>query len=53
MLPTHPQIDPADPARFPRNCAKPSVTLKCEGDVVTGIRIQCGCGRITELTCID
>jgi hypothetical protein len=42
----------ADPARSPGNCAKPGVTLKREGDVVTGIRIQCGCGRVTELTCI-
>jgi len=42
----------ADPSRSPGNCAKPSVTLKREGDVVTGIRIQCGCGRVTDLTCI-
>jgi hypothetical protein len=42
----------ADPSRSPGNCAKPSVTLKREGDVVTGIRIQCGCGRVTDLSCI-
>ena len=42
----------ADPSRSPGNCAKPSVTLKREGDIVTGIRIQCGCGRVTELSCI-
>ena len=41
-----------DPARSPGNSAKPGVTLKRDGDVVTGIRIQCGCGRVHDLTCI-
>jgi hypothetical protein len=32
-------------------CAKPVVTLKREGNTVTGIRIECGCGSVLELAC--
>ena len=42
----------SDPSHSPEVCAKPSVTLQREGDVVTGIRIQCGCGRVIELACV-
>jgi hypothetical protein len=42
----------ADPSRSPDPCAKPTVTLQRNGDVVTGIRIQCGCGRVTDLNCV-
>ena len=31
--------------------AQPLVTLKREGDLVTGIRIQCACGQVIELAC--
>lgn len=31
-------------------CSKPVVTLQRKGDVVSGIRIQCGCGQVIELT---
>ncbi len=31
--------------------AQPVVTLKREGDLVTGIRIQCACGQVIELAC--
>lgn len=30
---------------------KPVVTLQREGDKVTGIRIECGCGQVIELAC--
>ncbi len=33
-------------------CAPPVVTLQRVGDKVTGIRIQCGCGQVTELNCV-
>jgi hypothetical protein len=32
-------------------CSQPSVTLQREGDVVSAIRIQCGCGQVIELAC--
>jgi hypothetical protein len=32
-------------------CAAPSVTLQRQGEVVSGIRIECGCGQIIELAC--
>ena len=31
--------------------AGPFVTLQREGDRVTGIRIECHCGQVIELTC--
>jgi hypothetical protein len=33
-------------------CAKPQVTLQRNGDIVTGIRVQCGCGQVIELSCV-
>ena len=33
-------------------CAKPTVTLQRNGDIVSAIRIQCGCGQVIELTCV-
>ena len=33
------------------NCSKPAVTLQRNGDQVTSIRIQCGCGQVIELNC--
>ena len=30
----------------------PQVTLQHEGDRVTGIQIQCTCGRVIELGCV-
>jgi hypothetical protein len=33
-------------------CAKPVVTLQRKGDIVCGIRIQCGCGQVVELACV-
>jgi hypothetical protein len=34
------------------SCAKPTVTLTRNGEIVSGIRIQCGCGEVIELNCI-
>lgn len=33
-------------------CAKPVVTLQRNGEVVSSIRIQCGCGEVIELNCV-
>ncbi len=32
-------------------CGQPSVTLQRQGEVVSGIRIECGCGQVIELAC--
>ena len=39
---------PATPAK---TCARPSVTLQRQGEVVSSIRIECGCGQVIELAC--
>src|SRR5271166_5139172 len=36
----------------PEACSKPVVTLKRNGDTVSGIRIQCGCGQVVDLACV-
>jgi hypothetical protein len=41
-----------DTGRSPEACKKPTVTLQRKGDAVSGIRIQCGCGDVIELTCL-
>jgi hypothetical protein len=46
---------PSDPPAPPAgNCAgaAPAITLQRNGDVVTGIRVQCGCGDVIELNCL-
>jgi hypothetical protein len=40
---------PEQPAKA---CATPSVTLQKQGEVVSGIRIECGCGQVIELACV-
>ena len=32
--------------------AAPVVTLRREGDRVTGIRVQCTCGQVIDLECV-
>jgi len=32
-------------------CGRPSVTLQRQGELVSGIRIECGCGQVIELAC--
>jgi hypothetical protein len=36
----------------PEACSKPVVTLKRDGDIVSGIRIQCRCGQVVDLSCV-
>ena len=43
---------PAAPPPPAQNCAAPKVTLQKQGEVVTGIRIQCPCGQVIELRCV-
>jgi hypothetical protein len=42
---------PAACAATPPSNHSPIVTLRREGERVTGIRIQCSCGQILDLTC--
>jgi len=42
----------AAPPAPAQNCPPPKVTLQRQGEVVSGIRIQCGCGRVIELSCV-
>lgn len=53
-----PAFKPLTPASAPHvhlatatASAPPVVTLKREGDLVTGIRIHCACGQVIELAC--
>jgi hypothetical protein len=43
----------ADQPHNSEACSKPTVTLQREGDAVSGIRIECGCGNVIELTCLQ
>jgi hypothetical protein len=36
----------------PGVCSKPVVTLRRNGDIVSGIRIQCACGQVIDLACV-
>jgi hypothetical protein len=40
---------PAPPAHVQHG--PPKVTLEKQGDTITHIRIECGCGQVTELKC--
>lgn len=31
--------------------SEPKITLERNGDVITHIRVQCGCGQVIELKC--
>jgi hypothetical protein len=31
--------------------AKPAITLQRKGNVVTSIRVQCGCGQVIDINC--
>jgi len=43
---------PSGQSRSQDLCSKPTVTLERKGETVSGIRIQCGCGQVIELTCL-
>ncbi len=36
----------------PTACARPVLTLQREGEVVSAIRVECGCGQVIELKCL-
>jgi len=40
---------PEQPAK---TCTPPSITLQRQGEVVSGIRVECGCGQVIELACV-
>jgi hypothetical protein len=44
-----PEAGKAESAAQP--CGQPSVTLQRQGEIVSGIRIECGCGQVIELAC--
>jgi hypothetical protein len=46
------KASPPAPATAAEACSKPTVTLQKNGDIVSGIRVQCGCGQVVELACI-
>jgi hypothetical protein len=46
--PLAPGVGAVPPAQA---CGRPVVTLQKQGDVVSGIRIECGCGQVIELAC--
>ncbi len=31
---------------------EPRVSLQCDGDRITNIRIQCSCGQVVDLACV-
>jgi hypothetical protein len=39
------------PQQSAKSCGQPSLTLQRQGEVVSGIRIECGCGQVIELAC--
>jgi hypothetical protein len=39
-------------SRSPEVCPTPTITLERKDDLVSNIRIQCGCGKVIELTCL-
>jgi hypothetical protein len=50
-LPAPAAVSGAAPAA-PGSCAaKPAITLQRKGNVVTSIRVQCGCGQVIDINC--
>jgi hypothetical protein len=51
------QLVAAPPAPVPTGahsepCSEPTITLQRNGEVISGIRIQCKCGQVIELSCV-
>jgi hypothetical protein len=42
---------PAPTDQPAHNCPPPAVTVQRQGDVISGIRVECGCGQVIELAC--
>jgi hypothetical protein len=47
----HPLPEGGKPEPSAKACGRPSVSLHRQGEVVSGIRIECGCGQVIELAC--
>jgi hypothetical protein len=43
---------PAAPTVPHTKSCDPRVSIQREGDLVTGIRIQCSCGQVIDLACV-
>ncbi len=47
-----PGAAPGGTSGAPGSCAaKPAITLQRKGNVVTSIRVQCGCGQVIDINC--
>ena len=51
-LPFKPVAFAAAPHPSPSPVNEPKVTLVRDGDTITHIRVQCGCGEVMELRCV-
>jgi len=50
--PTTPKSHGSDaPTAACKTLAEPKITLERQGDVITHIRVECGCGQVVELKC--
>jgi hypothetical protein len=41
----------AEAEQAAKACGQPRITLQRQGEMVCGIRVQCGCGQVIELAC--
>jgi hypothetical protein len=48
----HPAPTPSEPRQVAGKTCEPRVSLQCDGDRVTNIRVQCACGQIMDLACV-
>jgi hypothetical protein len=46
-----PLPDGRQPAQPAKTCSQPTLTLQRQGEIVSAIRIECGCGQVIELAC--
>jgi hypothetical protein len=47
----HPLTGVSEAGRAGGSCAPPSITLQRQGEIISGIRVECGCGQVIELAC--
>ncbi len=50
--PTFKPLQPAPAGHTAHSSGPPKITLQRDGDRVTHIRLECGCGEIVELACV-
>jgi hypothetical protein len=49
---TSASLKPEEPAqKIHADHAEPKITLERQGEIITHIRVQCGCGKVIELKC--